>query len=71
MGERCDLSVKASLYDSGITFSDIASEVGVAPRTVTYAIKKWEGRCGNPKGKTRQVLRAIERHIGRPVYEEE
>ncbi|WP_299734065.1 winged helix-turn-helix domain-containing protein [uncultured Endozoicomonas sp.] len=70
MSESIFWSVKASLYEIGITYSDIAEEVGVAPRTVTYAVKKWEGVCGNPKGKTRQVLKAIERHIGRSVYQE-
>lgn len=70
MTEGICLSVKASLYEAGITYSDIAEEVGVAPRTVTYAVKKWEGGHGNPKGKTRKVLKAIERHIGRSVYEE-
>ncbi|GAA4650807.1 hypothetical protein GCM10023116_30900 [Kistimonas scapharcae] len=70
MSERQAPSIKASLYEMGITYSDVATEVGVAARTVTYAIKKWEGVRGNPKGKTRQVLKAIERHIGRAVYEE-
>ena len=70
MCEAVSLSVKASLYEIGITYSDIAQEVGVAPRTVTYAVKKWEGVRGNPKGRTRKVLKAIERHIGRAVYEE-
>ena len=70
MTEPACWSVKASLYEAGITYSDIADEVGVAPRTVTYAVKKWEGVCGNPKGKTRAVLKAIERRIGRAVYQE-
>ena len=61
-------SVKACLYELGITFTDIASEVGVAPRTVTYALAKWEGKAGNPKGKTRKVLKAIEERIGRSIY---
>ena len=63
-------SVKGSLYDLGVTYSDIAEEAGVAPRTVTYAVTKWEGTCGNPKGKTRKVLKIIEKYIGRSVYQE-
>lgn len=67
--ESCQ-SVKACLYDLGITYTDIATEVGVAPRTVTYALTKWEGKEGNPKGKTRKVLKAIEERIGRSIYSE-
>lgn len=63
-------SVKASLYEIGVTFTDIAEEVGVAPRTVSYAVKTWEGEKGNPKGNTRKVLKAIENKIGRAVYQE-
>lgn len=70
MDDVLQKSVKADLYEIGVTFSDIASEAGVHPRLVTYAVKKWGGSCGNPKGKTRQVLQLIENYIGRPVYEE-
>ena len=66
---RCQ-SAKACLYDLGITYTDIAIELGVAPRTVTYAVTKWEGKVGNPKGKTRKVLKAIEERIGRSIYQE-
>ena len=63
-------SLKGLLYDVGLTFSDIAKEIEAAPRVVSYAVKKWEGATGNPKGKTRAALKAIERAIGRKVYHE-
>lgn len=62
--------LKMSLYEKEITISDIAREAGVSPRNAGMAIHRWEGKTGNPRGKTREVLKIIEREIGHPIYRE-
>lgn len=62
--------LKKSLYEKQITISDIAREAGVPPRNAGQAIRRWEGKTGNPRGKTREILEIVERKIGHPIYQE-
>lgn len=63
-------TLKMKLYDREITISDIAREAGVDPRNAGMAISRWEGKKGNPRGKTREILKIVEREIGSPIYQE-
>lgn len=63
-------SVKEQLYERGLTISDIAREAGVTPRAAIKAVERWQGKTGNPRGKTRIVLKHIEQITGKPVYRE-
>ena len=62
--------LKRSLYEKEITISDVAREVGMSPRNAGIAIQRWEGKTGNPRGKTRAILKAIEHKLGHPIYTE-
>ena len=62
--------IKRMLYENGITISDISRIVGLSPRAASLAIERWHGRTGNPRGKTREVLKEVERHIGQAIYTE-
>ena len=63
-------TLKKMLYDAGVTITDISAEVGISRRGASKALSRWYGKTGNPRGKTREVLRAVEGYIGRPVYKE-
>lgn len=63
-------SVKEQLYERGLTISDIARANGVEPRVARAAVARWQGKTGNPRGKTRIILKYIEKVTGNPVYKE-
>ena len=62
--------IKRMLYEKDLTISDIARDLSMSPRAASLAIERWYGRTGNPRGKTREVLKMVERHIGQPIYTE-
>lgn len=62
--------LKMSLYEKGVTISDIAKKAEVSPRSAGTAINRWEGKVGNPRGKTRKVLKIVEQEIGCSIYQE-
>ena len=62
--------LKKRLYENEVTISDIAREAGVDPRNAGVAIQRWEGKTGNPRGKTREILKSVEREVGAPIYQE-
>ena len=63
-------NIKRMLYEKDLTISDIARTIGISPRAASLAIERWYGRTGNPRGKTREVLKMVEQHIGQPLYVE-
>ncbi len=63
-------ALKKLLYEKDRTISDVAREAGVDPRSAGIAISRWEGKTGNPRGKTRKILSIVEREIGTPIYKE-
>lgn len=62
--------LRAALYEQEITFADIARNVGTSDRLVAQAVSRWEGQTGNPRGKTRQILKEIENATGFSIYQE-
>ena len=63
-------SIKEQLYEQGITLSDVARSQGVPPMAAIKAVGRWQGKTGNPRGKTRDILKYIESLIGHPIYQE-
>lgn len=63
-------TLKKMLYSAGVTITDISVEAGISRRGAAKALARWYGKTGNPRGKTREVLRVTESYIGKPVYQE-
>ncbi|MBO2656194.1 hypothetical protein I6M49_22380 [Shewanella algae] len=60
----------AKIYDAGETLRSLANEMEMDPSTVQTALRKWFGKTGNPRGKTRKLLKRIEELTGESVYTE-
>lgn len=56
------------LYQRGHTATSWAEQRGYTPRNVTQTIDRWvtdrDSRRGEPRGQTRQILKALERDLG-------
>lgn len=63
-------TLKQKLYEAGFTISDIARDHEIPVTSDRKAIERWHGKVGNPRGKTREVLKTVESIIGEPVYQE-
>lgn len=63
-------TLKRMLYAAGVTITDLSNEIGISRRGASKALDRWYGKTGNPRGKTREVLKAAEAYIGQPIYQE-
>lgn len=60
----------SKIYDADMSVKDVASDVDMTATQAYNAIKKWFGKTGNPRGKTRKLLKRIEEITGDCIYNE-